>query len=224
MSYDALLLDFDGVVVQVMGDEKRLPSFREEVVRLGRDDGIDLDSSVIDALAHGVSPSELQSLSEQTGLDGQRLWRYRDDALEAVFQQAARNGSKIPYDDVRSLSDLACPIGVASNNQQRVVEFLAETHGLADHFESIHAREPHPDSLHRKKPNPTFLEAAMADLQAENPLYVGDRGSDILAGERAGLDTALIRRRHNADRQVEYTPTYEVETLAEVVDLLDTPT
>ena len=44
---------------------------------------------------------------------------------------------------------------------------------------------------------------------------------DILAGERASIDTVLIRRRHNADRAVEATPTYEVSSLDAVVEIVE---
>jgi len=58
--------------------------------------------------------------------------------------------------------------------------------------EKIRAREPTRESLREKKPEPTYLEAAAADLDCLNPLYVGDSEIDIVAGQRAGFDTVSL--------------------------------
>lgn len=221
MSYDAVVLDYDGVLVSVLDDADRTPAFRERLTERFRDERLEFDDSVAETLAHGVSAETLRKLCERTGLDAETLWRHRDDALSEVLQTAALDGEKGPYGDVDALSALNVPLGIASNNQQRVVEFITDQYGLGGRFETIHARDPHPDSLGRKKPEPAFLEAAIADLNAENPLYVGDKETDVIAGERAGADTALIRRQHNADRPIERRPTYEIESLRAVVDIVD---
>lgn len=221
MSYDGLLLDFDGVVVNVLPDEIRLPAFRDQIAEEMAGYPADADEEVVDALSHSVSPAELARLSDRTGLDPEILWRARDDALAAVLDDAAAEGQKVPFEDVTALSEVRHPIGIVSNNQRRVVASLSERFGLARQFETIRAREPHPSSLHEKKPEPTFLQESSRDLGVERPLFVGDRESDICAGNRAGIDTALIRREHNAGVAVETAPTYEVESLADVAALLD---
>ena len=221
MSYDAVILDYDGVVVRVLDDGDRTPAFRELLAERFRDERLEFDDSVADSLAHSVSAETLRSLSERTGIDAETLWRHRDDALSEVLQDAAIDGRKGPYDDVDALSALEVPLGIASNNQRRVVEFITDEYGLRERFQTIHAREPHPDSLDRKKPEPTFLDAAIADLGAENPLYVGDKETDVIAGERAGADTALIRRQHNADRSIARRPTYEIDSLRAVVEIVN---
>lgn len=220
MAYDGVLLDYDGVVVRVLSEDERAPAFRERLAERLRNERFECDGSIADPLAHSVSPETLRSLSEQTGLDVETLWRCRDDALFDVLHGAVLDGRKSPYGDLSTVFELDVPLGIASNNQQRIVEFISDEYGLREQFETIHAREPHPDSLHRKKPEPTYLEAAIADMQVENPLYVGDRGTDILAGERAGLDTALVRREHNADRQVGREPTYEIDSLDALGDIV----
>lgn len=221
MSYDGLLLDFDGVVVEVLEDEKRVPAFRAQFEQLLTGDGVTLDRQVIDALAHSVTPDRVESFSDQSGLPPEQLWRYRDDAFAELFQTVAGNGDKDPFDDVTALDGVDVPLGIASNNQRRIVESLVAEYGLGEYFSSIRAREPTLESLDRKKPEPVFLEEAIADLAVENPLYVGDKETDILAGQRIGIDTALIRRGHNADRAIGTDPTYEVRGLEEVVALLD---
>jgi HAD superfamily hydrolase (TIGR01549 family) len=223
MSYDGLLLDFDGVVVDILEDEKRLPAVREKIVEKSTADDIELDAEIVAALAESIKPERLQSVSEEIDLPAEQLWQYRDDAFLELFETAARNDGKNLYPDVTALDELAVPLGIASNNQTRIVEVLVAEYELAGHFETIHAREPTPESLGNKKPEPVFLERAMADLAVENPLYVGDKETDIIAGQRGGIDTALIRREHNADRTIETEPTYEVTSLDEVVALFEQP-
>lgn len=110
---------------------------------------------------------------------------------------------------------------IVSNNQTRIVEAVLDRYDLSDHVDTVRARAPRPESLDRKKPRPAFLEAAMADIGVENPLYVGDSESDVEAGRRAGLDVAFIRREHNADWPLDHDPTYEVAGLDDVVELLN---
>ena len=52
------------------------------------------------------------------------------------------------------------------------------------------------ESLERKKPNTHYVERALSDLDADAALYVGDSESDVVAADRAGLDSAFVRRPH----------------------------
>jgi HAD superfamily hydrolase (TIGR01549 family) len=211
------LLDHDGVIVDVAdGDVVRsaaVSAFRDA----GADDPTDTQ---LDTLAFGPTRPELESLSEQVGVDPATLWRHRDDNLADALQAAARDGLKQPYPGVEALPSLDCPVGIASNNQRRVVEYILDHHAIAGQFDALRAREPRIDSLDRKKPAPTFLRDATDDLGVSNPLYVGDRESDLIAGHRAGFDTALVRRDHNRGIQPDHDPTYEVDSLHGVLDIL----
>ncbi|MFT4946097.1 MAG: HAD superfamily hydrolase (TIGR01549 family) [Natronomonas sp.] len=223
MSYDGLLLDFDGVVVNVLPDDRRVPAFRDRIaeeLREYRSGGFDIDDLAAD-LAHGVTFDKLSRLSNTAEIPEEDLWRARDDALADVLDRAARDGHKTPYDDVTALSALDHPVGIVSNNQRRVVESVSDRFGLAEQFGTIRARDPHPESLRRKKPEPTFLEGSIRDLGVENPLFVGDKETDVRAGQRAGVDTVLLRREHNAGRRIDAEPTYEVNRLDAVVDLFE---
>lgn len=219
--YDSLVLDHDGVIVDVMPRDVRRRAFQQHAQSVFSESGIEPDDDVIDALEYSVSHDELHALSERLGTAPEQLWRARDDTLAAVLRDAARDGHKEPYADVDTLSNLTDPLGVVSNNQRRVVEFILDEYGLRDQFGTIHARPPRMESLQKKKPRPTYLERAMDDLDVTNPLYVGDKVTDVQAGQRAGLDVAFLRREHNADRVIDVDPTYEVTGLDEVVSLVE---
>ena len=219
--YDSLILDHDGVLVSIVDSDTRIRTCCRRAADAFRDVGVVPDAETIEKLAFSVSPDELHSLSDRFDATPERLWRCRDDLLAAVLKDAARNGEKAPYPDVEVLSRLDVPLGIASNNQHRIVSFVVEEHGLDDHFETIHAREPTLDSLDEKKPSPTYLRRAKADLGVSNPLYVGDKEKDVVAGKRAGIDVAFLRRDHNADRSLAVEPTHEVSSLEAVAPMVD---
>lgn len=218
MGYDGLLLDHDGVIV-TPGDSSALT--RATVAAL-RDAGADPhDDEHVEALRLWADIEDVERVSEDLGMAPADLWRYRDDRVAEALRAETTAGRKVPYDDVSALDGLDGPLGIVSNNQTRVVEFVLDHYDLADRFETIRARAPQPVSLRRKKPSPTYLEEAMADLGLQSPLYVGDSESDVVAGHRLGLDVAFLRRDHNAGQELEVEPRYEVDGLEAVASLVD---
>ncbi len=215
--YDGLVLDHDGVIVTLC----QRSVLREAAAFAFADAGIgDPRPEDVDTLTIRVLEDELRRVANRYEIDPDELWRYREDRIDATLRAATEAGSKAPYDDVTAIEHVDVPIGIASNNQTRIVEFVLEHYGLRERIETVHARSPTRESLQVKKPEPTFLEAAAADLNATNPLYVGDSESDVVAGDRAGFDTVFLRRGHNADRRLEVEPTIELESLESVVELL----
>jgi phosphoglycolate phosphatase-like HAD superfamily hydrolase len=218
MSYDGLLLDHDGVIV-TLGDRTALHDAAHDALC---DVGVsDPAPDAVDTLSIAVSEAELVAVSERYDVDPGTLWRARDDRVRDALLDETTASRKAPYDDVATLADCTVPMGIVSNNQTRIVEFVLDHYDLDHHFGTIHARAPDRTSLTRKKPRPTYLEEAMVDLGIENPLYVGDSESDVEAGQRAGLDVAFLRRDHNADATLDHDPTYDVAGLDAVVEILE---
>ncbi len=222
--YDALLLDHDGVIVELLA----LESLESGILSYGKpcytELGIEPDAALREALSIGATADEIQQLARSHAVDVSALWRCRDDAAERTLCEATRAGEKDPYGDVSVLESVELPIGIASNNQKRIVEFILSHHGLTHLFETVWGREPTIESLSRKKPAPTYLLGAMDDMGVENPLYVGDSETDVIAANRAGVDCAFIRRAHNAERELSVDPTYEITGLDGAVSVLDDAT
>ncbi|MDS0282249.1 HAD family hydrolase [Haloarcula onubensis] len=215
--YDALLLDHDGVLL-TLTDRSTL---RETALAALRDAGVEApEAADAERLSIRVSTDELVALADRHALAPERLWRCREDRIEACLREAIEAGRKAPYDDVAALDGVDIPTGVVSNNQRRVIHHALDSHDMADWFETVVAREPTLDSLAEKKPEPTYIQAATAAIGASNPLYVGDSATDVVAAERAGVDVAFLRRGHNADATLDTRPTHDVESLHAVVDLL----
>ncbi|MDY7081908.1 MAG: HAD-IA family hydrolase, partial [Halobacteria archaeon] len=84
-------------------------------------------------------------------------------------------------------------------------------------FDTFYGREPTLDGLQRMKPEPYYIEKALEDLGTRNAVYVGDRESDVLAANAAGIDSVFVHRPHtDGYPDVTSAPTYEIESLHEL--------
>jgi NagD protein len=78
------------------------------------------------------------------------------------------------------------------------------------------------------KPNPLMMRSALnrIDAHSESTVMVGDRmDTDVVSGLEAGLRTILVMTGSTKAGQVErypYRPTHIVDSVADVVDLVDT--
>ncbi|SIS19835.1 HAD family hydrolase [Natronorubrum thiooxidans] len=213
--YDGLLLDHDGVIVTLCSQHV----LRDAAIDAFTDLGIsDPSTDDVDTIMIRVVEAELRAVADRHDVDPDRLWQCREERIESALRAETKAGRKAPYDDVACLKRVDVPLGIVSNNQTRIVEFVLREYGLLKQFETIRAREPTRASLHKKKPDPTYLEAAATDLGCSNPLYVGDSESDVIAGQRAGFDTVFLRREHNAASQLETGETVELESLEAVIE------
>ncbi|MFC4357448.1 HAD family hydrolase [Halobium salinum] len=222
MSYDAVLFDNDGVLVTLV--ERAV--LREAAARTFADFDLDPHPDDVEALTVGVAPDTLRSLAERYGVDRTAFWAARDRRSSEAQVAEVRAGRKRLYDDfdaVRSVAGDDTPMGIVSSNQQATVDFLLDHHDVNHLFETAYGREPTPESLELKKPNPHYLRRALADLDAdpEATLFVGDSESDVVAADRAGLDSAFVRRPHRADAVLDADPTHELDGLDELPDLVD---
>ncbi len=217
MGYDAVIFDNDGVLTTLTDW-----SVMERAVRDAfRDMGVtDPDPADVDRLVHGVTPVDLQTVADRYGLAPGPLWYRRDVRASLVQEREIRAGHKPLYRDFDSLGAIDLPFGIVSSNQDRTVAAILDEHGIGDWFDAVYGREMHLDSLARKKPDPHYLELAIKELGAVKPLFVGDSESDVLAAEAAGIDSVFIRRSHRADTNLEVAPTYEIDSLSLLPDII----
>ncbi|WP_435347562.1 HAD family hydrolase [Haloarchaeobius sp. HRN-SO-5] len=217
-TYDAVLFDNDGVLVEPPGRETQLEAIRSA---FGSFDVEAVDERHVRAVVSGVSVDTLHEVCSAYDLDVEAFWAAREDHDERSQFEAFRAGSRGRYDDVTAIEDLEVPCGVVSNNHHSTVEFVLEFFELDPLFDTYHGRPKTVESLRLKKPNTHYLDRAVAELDVGSALYVGDSASDVVAAHRAGMDSAFVRREHCADVTHETPPTYEVETLHELLDLVD---
>jgi phosphoglycolate phosphatase-like HAD superfamily hydrolase len=112
-------------------------------------------------------------------------------------------------------------MGIVSSNQQATVDFLVDHFDGFDRMGAAYGREPTIHSLQLRKPNPHYIEQALGDLDANNALFVGDNESDVRAAENAGIDSAFIRRPHRRDWDLNVWPTWEIDRLSDLHDIVE---
>ena len=213
MDYDAVVFDNDGVLV----GRTRYDRLHEAAWNAFEEIGVtDPDPEHVEAMVVGVTPEAVDEVCTTYDLDSAEFWATRDRTAAAIQREEVLEGRKRLYDDVGTLEDLEVPLGIVSSNQQETVDFVLEHFGVEDLFDAAYGREPTVESLRRKKPEPHYIERALADLEAETALFVGDNESDVRAAHNAGVDSAFVRRPHRVDHELSVDPTYDIGSLADL--------
>ena len=217
-TYDAVLFDNDGVLVEPPAHETAVEATREAFEAVGVRDP---DQAHVDDIVRGTTVERLREMCAVYDVDVEAFWRARERLDERSQFEKFESGSRALYDDVRSVTNLDRPRGVVSNNHHSTVAFVLDFFGLRHAFDTYHGREKSVESLDLKKPNTHYLDRALAELGAESALYVGDSESDVRAAHRAGLDSAFVRRPHCRDTTLSVAPTHEIDSLRELAAVTD---
>lgn len=215
MSYDALILDNDGVLIT----PTRQAVWRSVNWLAFKDHDIEPDRRHADGLDQ-LDREDIERIATAYGIDPDSFWRSRERHAVREQRAAIRAGAKRRYPDVNTLP-FEYDLGIVSNNQHETVEFIVKHLDLADRVDTYYGREANLDGFARKKPDPYYLERAMDDLNATNPLFVGDSNADIGAAKAAGVDSAFLRRDHRHEYELTFEPTYEIASLNELSTLFD---
>jgi HAD superfamily hydrolase (TIGR01549 family) len=216
--YDAVLFDSDGVLVEPPARETQIGALEAAFRELGVENP---DKEHLHGLAGGTTLDRLRSIASAYDLDPERLWDARERCDERSQFEAFRAGDRGTYDDVAAIRDLPKPRGVVSNNHHSTIEFKLDFFDLGPLFDTYYGREMTVESIQLKKPNTHYVDRAIDDLGATSALYVGDSESDVVAAERAGLDSVFLRRDHSRDVELSTEPTHEAQDLNDVVSLAD---
>jgi len=216
MTYDTVVFDNDGVLV----GRTHFEVLRDATLETFSEFGVtDPDPDHVDDMTVGATPSRVQEVCGAYDLEPETFWRALDRTSSRAQQREAREGRKTPYDDVDTLSGLDAAMGIVSSNQHETVDFLVD-HFDVDHlFDTYYGREATVESLDRRKPNSHYIDRALADLDADSALFVGDNESDVRAANNAGIDSAFIRRPHRRDWDLNVWPTWEIDGLDDLHDI-----
>lgn len=220
MTYDALIFDNDGVLVEIAP----VSSEHRGAVRTAfRTFGVaDPDDSELDTFLPPFHLPSMRKVCNRRNIDIHGLWQMIDQGFTHIQHEQVRNGEKPTYSDTDTVDMLAdrYPLGVVSNNQHKTVTYVLDYHDLSGLFGSIQGREHSIQGLTRRKPQPYYLKQAMSKLEADNPLYIGDSNVDIKAADRLGIDSAFLHRPHRNGYPLKNQPTHHLQSLDDLTDLL----
>ena len=219
--YETVLFDMDGVILEGWGTDDAVHAralddvLEEREMRATGDLRRSLETYEYD--------DGFRAACEELGVDPSELFRAREErsAKRAVARISA--GVRRLHRDVDAVEEVSehASVGLVSNNYHPTVEFVVD-HFRLDAFSFVRGRDLGPDGFRRRKPDPHYLNEALDALDASTGLYVGDRATDMIAAERAGLDGAFLRRDHNATLDVNADPAFEIEGLRALPDLVGT--
>ncbi|WP_440008456.1 HAD family hydrolase [Halomicrococcus sp. SG-WS-1] len=210
MSYDTVVFDNDGVLVGRTSFDVLREATQETFAQFGVTDP---DPDHVENMTVGTTPRQVDVVCDEYDLDRETFWRTLDRTSSLAQQEEARAGRKTPYGDIDTLANLDAAMGIVSSNQQQTVDFLLDHFDYTSMFGTAYGREATVKSLDRRKPNSYYIDCALADLDADSALFVGDNESDVRAAENAGIDSAFIRRPHRRDWDLNVWPTWEIESL-----------
>lgn len=211
MVYDAVIFDNDGVLTE----PTLLEVQREAVRRAFAEFDVDPATEAVDGVIHG-GLARLQRVCSVHEVPVDEFWTCHEDQAATLQLECLKNGSKPLYDDVRALDDIDHPLALVSNNQHATIQHILDVYDMADRFEVAYGRDPTVDGAQVKKPNPHYILRAMNRLGVEDVLYVGDSNVDVVAANRADIDSAFVRRPHRSDYALAAEPTYELDSLDEL--------
>jgi HAD superfamily hydrolase (TIGR01549 family) len=216
-TYETVLFDSDGVLVEPPDRETQARATRDAFRSVGVGDP---NPGHVDAVVDGIAVETLMNLCREYDLEPEAFWAAREHHDEQSQLADFRAGRRSRYDDVSVVADLPGSRGIVSNNHHSTIEFVLEHFDLGPLFETAYGRPKTIESLTRKKPDTYYLDKALTDLDANAGLYVGDSESDVVGAHRAGLDSVFVRRAHNDGVELEVEPTYEVESLAALSNII----
>ena len=212
MCYDAILFDMDGVLLH--GAETESCVYEAAATKALENFGVERINHNHNSLKKFHYTSAMESTCEALGIPVEEFWKQRENYAAELENRQIRDGERGPFDDIEVLKELAPShsLGVVSNNRQATVDQMISVCGL-DFMDIAIGRDHSLAGYYDRKPEPTMLQAALRKLSAETGLYVGDSTKDVIAADRAGIDSAFIYRPHNADINLDCAPTMELTGL-----------
>ena len=217
MDYDAVLFDCDGILVTPPDYGTQVDATQAAFEEVGVEE---VEQVYIDDIVNGVTVERLHEICTVYDIDVDTFWEARERHDEQSQFEQFRMGSRDCYDDITTISTLPRPCGIVSNNHHSTIRFVLEFFELNNAFDVYYGREKTVESLELKKPDTHYLDKALTELEGESALFLGDRESDVIAAHRAGMDSVFVRRPHCKNVELSETPTYEIDTLHELSDIL----
>ena len=218
MSYDAVIFDFDGVLMdsgfdgfQWALDERR---------KVAETNGWDIE---LERLEQGIfepgHSEDLKQVMDREKVSWSQLREMEKAVAERKVEMAASGEIKIFEDVEEVLQALDCPKAIVSNAYMNYLKILLEELGIKDHIDywTAPSLENIRDYREKMKPEPEMIHEALENLGTKNAVMVGDQFTDILAARKAGIDSVYINRNGEKEPKADYS----ISDLKELEEILD---
>lgn len=216
MSYDHVIFDNDGVLLDSTTENLQwMEKFR---INQAEKMGGQMTPEQSEKIFKATKAEEIRELAEETGLTVEKLRKIEVRKSQKKIRKIKRGEIGLFDSAEEILKKIQRPKSMVSNAPWKATQFSLKHCNLRKHFKTV--RSPRLDSLEnyieKKKPSPQMIQKTIKEKASENPVYIGDSETDIIAAEKAGIDSIYINRSGKVSRD----PTFSVEKLDEVLDIL----
>ena len=218
MEYDAVIFDMDGVLVERTNGGVFERGVKDAFSTLGVSDPRAEDVDILRNFS-ALTAEKLERVGARYDIDATELWTARETLVSRRQLTEVAEERKTEYDDLEALEELSVSSGIVSNNQQATVDGIVDYYELESTLDAWYGIKPKIEDIERKKPNPAYIEEMIEHLDVTNPLYVGDKETDVIGAHNAGVDSALIMRSNTREIDFDTEPTYTLSTLHDLKDL-----
>lgn len=216
MTYDAVIFDKDGVLIDSMEDSFAwADELREDLMR---EKGLEPTAKDIKQIVIAQKPSDLNEVLRKHDLDWKDIQRIETRIAEKKIEMV-KTGEISLYPSVRKvLEEIKQPKSVVSNAPLMTTNFVVDHFELRKHFKTVLAPEMNDMKAfyEKKKPNPEMVREAIEAMDAENPLMVGDTADDMEVAENAGIDCCLV---NPFKPYVNHNPEYRFDSLEKILEI-----
>lgn len=217
MKYDALIFDFDGVLLDA--DRNGFKWANDVRKQKARELGYENDLEVLRALFEvEKSSEELKDFLSSHGIrvDDLQTW---EKEIEQEKIKLVKEGSLSLYPGTwEILEETEVPKALISNAYGEATDEIVKYLGLDENlsFWKAPSLDDMEQYVEQMKPHPDMLEEAMDEMNRDKALMVGDSASDVEAAENAGIDSVYINR----DGKENEKATYNIESLKELKEIV----
>lgn len=216
--YDAVLFDKDGVLLDsglnnfLWLDRVRMKKASELGYDLSQEDSLQIVKS--------TEPREVEEILDKKGMTWKEMEKIEHKVQKVKINLTKQGIIRLFPKAEQVLANIDLKTSLVTNAPKMTTEFSLNYFSINEYFDNVQCLpyKPLKSYIENKKPHPTMLEATKEDLNAENPLMVGDSAGDIKAAKKANIDSVFIQ---NYKEDVKANPKYKIKNLEELIKLLN---
>ena len=220
MSYDSVIFDFDGVLVNSGFDsfEWALEARREVIEQNDWDFTLENFKQTV----FQPHTQNFRKLMDKKNIS----WRQLAELEKAVALkkiEMSENGELELFPPVRNLMEaIDGEKAVVTNAYGDYIREMLEGIGISEHIRFCTGPKISEIREYREKmkPSPDMIEEAVNNISGENPVMIGDQIEDILAARNAGIDSIYIDRNGDKESKADHS----VRNLEEALEIIQDQT
>lgn len=213
-SYDAVFFDLDGVIFDSSVDRYRWADKARK--NKAEELGFNLEDSDAELLVGSQENKLIRELFERTGMNWSHLTEI-EKAKEEKKRELIREGKiSLTKNAEEVLDSIKIDKAAVTNAPHSGSLYGLKYFDVNHHFNTVNA--PKINEIRNfyciRKPEPTLINTAIQQLEASNPVMIGDSKSDIIAANRADIDSVYLGLNESTEAE------YSIKTLDKLTEIL----